>query len=379
MSRRIGSSSLRGSNSSAQGEGLKMFVIGNQFSGRPGEYMLFGGVRGLLKAAATRAIADVKGNTMDGSARRPMMRNCWRLAFAVAWPVALLGCDAPFPGAPGVKIKAPVAKKEAPVAKKEAPRGCRVDGRIVSTEWKELDGGIERAIVSAWKLPEKVRVEDVNAEGERFELHLPPGDYRLDYSAVGTLGATFKGLSREVSIAKNQDQLDVGQIDLPISKSTALYGKPAPELAGIIDWKDTPALALKDLHGKVVVLDFFAYYCSICHAHKPDLAKLGDSYGRRGLVVLAIHEASLGTMDEVNAKMDPVLHHVFDGVPPKLPMALDGKGEQSVFEAYGIYAVPAVILIDQQGRVVRRYHHAGVPQLEADVRRLLSVDSKPGR
>ena len=84
-------------------------------------------------------------------------------------------------------------------------------------------------------------------------------------------------------------------------------------------------------------------------------------------------------MDEVNAKMDPVLHHVFDGVPPKLPMALDGKGEQSVFEAYGIYAVPAVILIDQQGRVVRRYHHAGVPQLEADVRRLLSVDSKPGR
>ena len=30
-------------------------------------------------------------------------------------------------------------------------------------------------------------------------------------------------------------------------------------------------------------------------------------------------------------------------------------------------------------RVVRRYHHAGVPQLEADVRRLLSVDSKPGR
>lgn len=60
-------------------------------------------------------------------------------------------------------------------------------------------------------------------------------------------------------------------------------------------------------------------------------------------------------------------------------LALDGAGKQSLFDAYGIYAVPAVILIDQQGRIVRRYHHAGVPQLETDVRRLVSIRSKPGR
>jgi thiol-disulfide isomerase/thioredoxin len=222
-------------------------------------------------------------------------------------------------------------------------------------------------------------VDDVSAEGERFEIRLPPGHYQLVCSAVGTRGATFKVLSREVSIAENEDNLDIGQIDLPISKTTRLYGKPAPELAGIIDWRDTPPLALKDLHGKVIVLDFFGYYCSICHAHKPDLVKLRDTYGRQGLVVLAVHDNSLSTMDEVNGKMEPVLHRVFDGNPPKLPIALDGTGEQSVFDAYGIYAVPAVILIDQQGRVVRRYHHAGVPQLEADVRALLGTRLKPGR
>jgi len=302
-----------------------------------------------------------------------MMRTRWRLSFAVACLVALLGCDGPFPAAPVAKKKAP------PVAKEEAAQGCQVAGRIVSTAWKESGGGIDRAIVGVWKLPEKVRVDQVYGEGEPFELRLPPGEYRFDFSANGTRGATFKGFSQEVSIAENQDSLDIGKIDLPISKTTGLYGKPAPELAGIIGWKDTPPLALQNLHGKVVVLDFFAYYCSICHAHKPDLEKLRDKYGPQGLVVLAVHDASLSTMDEVNAKMESVLRRVFDGVPPELPMALDGKGEQSVFEAYGIYAVPAVILIDQRGQVVRRYHHAGVPELEADVRSLLGARSKTSR
>ena len=36
----------------------------------------------------------------------------------------------------------------APVVEEEAPRGYRVNGRIVSTAWKDLGGGIERAIVS---------------------------------------------------------------------------------------------------------------------------------------------------------------------------------------------------------------------------------------
>jgi thiol-disulfide isomerase/thioredoxin len=250
-----------------------------------------------------------------------------------------------------------------------------VSGRIVSTAWRDLGGRIERGIVSAWTLPESVQVAEVSGEGEGFEIRLPPGRYRLVCSAVGTRGATFEVHSREITVAENQDDLDLGEVDLPISKSTGLYGKPAPELEGIIGWKDTPPIALRDLRGKVVVLDFFAYYCSICHEHKPDLVKLRDKYN--GLVVLAVHDSSLKTLDEMNAKMEPVLRRVFEGAPPKLPMALDGPGDQSVFQAYGIFAVPAVILIDQQGRVVRRYHHAGKPELEADVRALLSAPSRP--
>lgn len=276
---------------------------------------------------------------------------------APIWLIAVQGCGAQFPAAPAPAIN--------------EPAGCRVKGRIVSTAWRDLGGGVERAIVSAWVLPESEQVAEFSGEGEKFEVRLPAGKYRLVCSAVGTRGATFEVLTREITIAEGQDHLEVSQVDLPLSKTTRLYGQPAPELDGIIAWQDTPPLALKDLKGKVVVLDFFAYTCSICHEHKPDLVKLRERYARQGLVVLAVHDSTLTTLDEMNEKMVPVLRRVFDGAPPKLPMALDGPGDKGVFPAYGIFAVPAVILIDQQGRVVRRYHHAGKPELEADVRTLL--------
>ena len=269
------------------------------------------------------------------------------------------GCAPQIPGAP-----APADKE---------PEGCRVYGRIVSTEWRELGGGIERAIVSAWTNGK--RVEEVYGQGERFEMRLPAGKYRLICSANGTRGATFEVLTREITVAENQESLAVGDVDLPISKTTGLFGKPAPEFEGIIGWQDTKPLALKDLQGQVVVLDFFAYYCSICHEHKPDLVKLHEKYGPRGLVVLAVHDASLKTLDEMNGKMGPVLRRVFNGDPPRFPMALDGQGEKGVFAAYGIEAVPAVILIDQHGRVFRRYHYAGKPELETDIQSLLSTRS----
>jgi hypothetical protein len=55
----------------------------------------------------------------------------------------------------------------------------------------------------------------------------------------------------------------------------------------------------------------------------------------------------------------------------KLPIALDAFGPDSVFKAYGMRAVPAMILIDGEGRVVRRFHHAGDPALEKTVAALL--------
>lgn len=298
-------------------------------------------------------------------------------ALAVGWVAAITGCDQQFPAGPvgPVVPAAPVAEKNE--AQRPALKvGCQVTGRIVSKEWRALAGGIERAIVTATTLPDQRQVAEIYGEGGQFELYLPPGKYRIDFSANGTRGATFQFRNREIEIAKDQGRLDLGDVDLPISKTTGLYGRSAPELTGIIGWQNTPPISIKDLRGKVIVLDFFADYCTMCHAHKPDLEKLRQQYGPDRLVVLAIHDSSIKSMKEMTARMEPILRHVFHDDPPNIPTALDGAGENSVFDAYGVQAVPAVILIDQRGRVFRRYQHAGKPELEADVRGLLQTSFK---
>lgn len=250
----------------------------------------------------------------------------------------------------------------------DEPADVLIKGRIVSREYRSLGGGIERSIVSVSKLPENKRVVQNYSMGEPFEFRLPPGRYQLTFSANGTHGATFHVVRKRFSIPDNKTVVDLGTVDLAASTTTKLYGQAAPELDGVIEWKNVMPRTLKQLRGKVVVLDFWGYYCGICHVHKPDLAKLYSKYRDKNLEVVAIHDHSLGSMEEVDEHMKKVASYQ----KLHLPIALDGKGPKSAFSAYGIHAVPAVILIDQQGKVVRRFHHAGKPELEKEIARLIA-------
>jgi ankyrin repeat protein/thiol-disulfide isomerase/thioredoxin len=251
------------------------------------------------------------------------------------------------------------------------PNLVRVAGKIVSSEYATLGGGVDRSIIYVYTQPAEQRIQDKLFPTSAFELQLQPGTYRLFCSALGTRGATFEPLYKEITVRAGQGELDLGAVDLPISRTTKLYFQPAPELRGVAGWKHTSPLSLEKLRGQVVVLDFFTFYCSICHEHKPDLARLYEKYRKQGLAVLAIHNNELKSMEELAEKMDPILGRVFRGQVPEIPMALDGPGADNVFHSYGISGVPAVILIDPQGRVVRRFHHAGLPELEQEIRRLL--------
>jgi RNA polymerase sigma factor (sigma-70 family) len=244
---------------------------------------------------------------------------------------------------------------------------CRVCGTVTSTEYARAGGTVDRSIVYVTRTPEGERVGESLSRERAFAFDLPPGRYELQCTANGSRGATFEPAYKVVTVKEGDSRLDLGAIDLAVSATTKLFGKPAPELTGVMAWKNTEPLTLRGLRGQVVVLDFWAYTCSICLQHKPDLARLAEKYKDKGLAVLTVHDSSADSIEEVDRKVP-------DAVKQKaghLPVALDGKGDRGVFRAYGIRAVPAVILIDQDGTVVRRFHHAGDPELDAEVARLL--------
>lgn len=265
----------------------------------------------------------------------------------------------------------PAARKPNPAV--PAAATCRVSGSLTSTEYAKMGGTLDRAIVTARTHPGGKQVGHADTRhraypvGDDFAFALPPGKYVLECTGVGSRGATFVPTEKAFTVGPADKTIKLDPIDLPASEITKLFGKPAPELGGVAAWKNTDPLTIKGLRGKVVVLDFWSYSCSICVAHKPDLAKLADKYADRGLVVLAVHDATADTLAEVDAKVPEAIKQKAG----HLPVALDGKGAKGVFRAYGVRAVPTVILIDQDGTVVRRFHHAGDPELEKEVARLL--------
>jgi thiol-disulfide isomerase/thioredoxin len=250
---------------------------------------------------------------------------------------------------------------------------CLVAGRIVSSEYAKLGGGIERAIVYAYPAAGGGdAVASVIGKGEHFELRLPPGDYVLRFSAVGTRGATFQGDETRLTVRPGQRPTELPTVDLPPSRTTLLFGKPAPEIENAKGWKNTAPGKLAELRGRVIVLDFFAHYCTICHMQAPELARIAAKYRGQGLAVLAVHDDSVASIEEMDQKMAKAVKLYWHGKDLAFPTVLDGGGEKGVFRAYGIGAVPALIVIDKQGRVVRRFHQSTDPEFEKEIQRLLA-------
>ena len=136
----------------------------------------------------------------------------------------------------------------------------------------------------------------------------------------------------------------------------------APEF--VLPDMDGEQHALRDYHGKVVLLNFWATWCPPCRREMPALEQLYQQLGEQGLVVLAINQWE-----------DP--DHVFAytgelNVFPSFPILFDP--DSSVSEEYGVKGLPTSFLLDQDGQV--RYRAVGGrafdhPEVARTIRALL--------
>ncbi|MBS0203331.1 MAG: redoxin domain-containing protein [Planctomycetes bacterium] len=136
---------------------------------------------------------------------------------------------------------------------------------------------------------------------------------------------------------KKVDAKARGKVENPFPKAF-----PAPDLEGGIEWLNVGGpITLKDLRGKVVVLDFWTFCCINCMHVLPDLKFLEQKYGKE-LVVIGVHSAKFDNEKETGNIRKAILRYEIEH-----PVINDAN--MTVWRKFQINSWPSLVLIDPEG------------------------------
>lgn len=117
---------------------------------------------------------------------------------------------------------------------------------------------------------------------------------------------------------------------------------PAAELDGGQEWLNTSGpISLKDLRGKVVLLDFWTYCCINCMHVLPDLAYLEKKYPNE-LVVIGVHSAKFDNEKESGNIRKAILRYEIEH-----PVVNDAS--MVIWRKFAVRAWPTLVVIDPEG------------------------------
>lgn len=160
-----------------------------------------------------------------------------------------------------------------------------------------------------------------------------------DNPGLNGLSVTLKGFVRGLQLPGNFMELS----------GTTLSGKP-------LDWDS--------YRGKVVLVDFWATWCGPCVEELPNVKRLYRLYHEKGFEVLGI------SLDEDRRQLDAFIERYEIPWTSLLEADPEDRGwKHPLAIRYGIRAIPAAILVDEDGKVVSIA--ARGPELAAQLEKLL--------
>jgi DNA-binding beta-propeller fold protein YncE/thiol-disulfide isomerase/thioredoxin len=171
-------------------------------------------------------------------------------------------------------------------------------------------------------------------------INLTPKSLRLAVVAVAGLwfgGAGLIGPFAQAEAPPTGPNANVAENPYP-------HRVAAPPLEGG-EWVNTPApLALADLRGRYVLLDFWTFCCINCMHVLPELNKLEHAFPNE-LVVIGVHSAKFQGERATDNIREAVLRYEIEH-----PVVNDAK--MTIWGTYGARSWPTLVLIDPAGDVV---------------------------
>lgn len=148
------------------------------------------------------------------------------------------------------------------------------------------------------------------------------------------------------------------------------YGT-APDFAGITAWENTGPLTIKELRGKVVLVDFWTYTCINCIRTLPHLTEWYAKYQKQGFVVVGVHTPEFEFEKKTANVKDAIARF---GI--RYPVAQDN--DYVTWNMYNNQYWPAEYLIDAKGHIRHTNFGEGeYARTETAIRQLLKEAGKP--
>ena len=188
--------------------------------------------------------------------------------------------------------------------------------------------------------------------------------------ALVLFGGSLLGGDRQTSSADAQPSIleqvpefSQGQLrtsELPQGSGPLAIGDRAYDFT--LNDLDGNSYSLSDLHGRPVIINFWATWCAPCRVEMPELQAAFEKYQEEGLVVLAVDNAE---------PADAVRRFFYEEMDLTFTPLLDQEG--TVARLYGVQIFPSTFFVNPDGAVTAI--HRG-PMLQSQIEGYL-VDTIP--
>lgn len=149
--------------------------------------------------------------------------------------------------------------------------------------------------------------------------------------------------------------------ELKSSLGEVFEGAKAPDIR--LKGPDGDSLALSDLKGKVVLIDFWASWCGPCRKENPHVKEIYEKYKDQGFEIFGV------SLDTKGDQWKTAIKH--DGIDWVHVSQLKGWSTDAA-KTYGVSSIPQTFLLDKEGTIVK----VGLRSydLEPELKRLLDIN-----